>query len=770
MKHLKRITALILATLLLSVCLPALAAPTYWGYDDYDTFENPGADEITSFPTTLTKISDKEYSMVSETEAGKMTITLWETNWGTFNLWKWNLVDKNGTTHTFLPGGTDLEYVYRTSITPKGTTYFTGGNHGNEALVSLNFYNGETGAKISLSNGQSVTVNELHIIEQTKLLYFPDANGDSVGDYINKNQSYTANDVFANVTRKYTVTGPQVRLNVDLDYVKEVYHGVSYTCMFPIAKKYGLYADMYDKDGKFVRTVETAEIGKADYSGPMNSGNKATRAILYGKNDSQYQFDIHINTYEDSLESQRNSFLTAFWDMNTTQNKLYFSKGDNTNLVKYEAGKQVHTECVWQFVYDPEGREPTIKDDENTESPAENLLSGKDYEISVTNDNPGSKEYNTSYLADLTDGVAATTFNASDDSWFAFSAYLPNIDTATKVGSVTVKLDGLHKIEKLRAHLFNNVAGMGVKAPKAAAVYGIVDGKEVKICDFTNIPSDDVKAYWITAEGSGVITDTLIFKFTLDGGFMYLNEIEAYGKEYDPDAPVNLALDKDYTISGCGTTYPPYTANLTDGNAATTISYDEKWFTFYNNGSDNSVINAPGGIGSIIINLEDIYDITSVKVNTIDLQGDSGIRGPKSMKVYLSDDGESWGNAIALTIPTSEKGVSYAIEGAINGKAQYVKLEVELNGIFAFFNEIEVYGKEVQSTDPDPDPEYTLGDVNADGAINQYDYILVKRHYFGTRILNDAEMKPADVNSDTKVDQYDYILICRHYFGTYVIG
>ena len=63
-----------------------------------------------------------------------------------------------------------------------------------------------------------------------------------------------------------------------------------------------------------------------------------------------------------------------------------------------------------------------------------------------------------------------------------------------------------------------------------------------------------------------------------------------------------------------------------------------------------------------------------------------------------------------------------------------------------------------------------LGDVNSDGAINQYDYILVKRHYFGTRYLTETEMLPADVNKDGKVDQYDYILICRHYFGTYVIG
>ena len=599
----KRTLSLVLCALMCATAIPfALAANEYWGYDDYDTFENPETSELSSHPTTLKKISDKEYHMISETEAGTTTITLYETAWGTFNLAKWYLKDKSGVTHTFVGGSTDLEYVYRTSLTSNGTAYFTGGNHGNEAFISLNFYNGENGEKITLSNGQSVNVNILHIIEETKLLYIPDYNGDSIGDYDDKTKdSYTADDVFANVTRKYTVTGPQVRLNVDLDYVKEVYHGVSYTCMFPVAKKYGLYADMFDKDGNMLRTVETAEIGKADYSGPMNSGNKATRALIYGKNNSQYQFDIHINTYEDSLESQRNAFLTAFWDMNTDSNKLYFSKGDTT-FVKYPVGKQVHTECVWQFIYDPAGREPTLDDEEKEPSaPEDNLARGRDYTISVTNDDPGAPEYNTYYAANLTDGVAATDFNASNNSWFAFSAYKPNIING--VGSVTVKLDKSYEITKLRAHLFNNVAGMGVKPPKSASAYALVDGSEVKLCDFENIVSEDIVDYWISAQAEGIITDTVIFKFTLDGGFMYLNEIEVHGKTADESKPEGL-----------------------------------------------------------------------------------------------------------------------------------------------------------------------LGDVNDDGKIDQYDYILVKRHYFETRILTEDEALRADVNKDNKVDQYDYILIARHYFGTFVIG
>ena len=79
-------------------------------------------------------------------------------------------------------------------------------------------------------------------------------------------------------------------------------------------------------------------------------------------------------------------------------------------------------------------------------------------------------------------------------------------------------------------------------------------------------------------------------------------------------------------------------------------------------------------------------------------------------------------------------------------------------------------------TEPEPEippvvePEIKLGDVNNDGTIDQFDYLLVKRHYFGTRLLTDDELPRADVNVDGTIDQFDYILISRHYFGSYVIG
>ena len=99
--------------------------------------------------------------------------------------------------------------------------------------------------------------------------------------------------------------------------------------------------------------------------------------------------------------------------------------------------------------------------------------------------------------------------------------------------------------------------------------------------------------------------------------------------------------------------------------------------------------------------------------------------------------------------------------GVIENLALYYDGKLIASGYTLFVGTEVVY--------PDPIPS-NVGDVNNDQLVNQYDYILVKRHYFGTRTLSDAELDAADVNRDQKVDQYDYILICRHYFGTYKIA
>lgn len=68
-----------------------------------------------------------------------------------------------------------------------------------------------------------------------------------------------------------------------------------------------------------------------------------------------------------------------------------------------------------------------------------------------------------------------------------------------------------------------------------------------------------------------------------------------------------------------------------------------------------------------------------------------------------------------------------------------------------------------------PNAQSLLGDVDGDGNIGIYDYILASRSYFGTITLEEKAFLRADVNQSGNVDQYDYILIKRHHFGTYFI-
>ncbi len=62
-----------------------------------------------------------------------------------------------------------------------------------------------------------------------------------------------------------------------------------------------------------------------------------------------------------------------------------------------------------------------------------------------------------------------------------------------------------------------------------------------------------------------------------------------------------------------------------------------------------------------------------------------------------------------------------------------------------------------------------LGDINGDVDIDAADYILVKRHIIGNKLLTEAQVKRADINGDGEVDAADYILIKRHIIGNKLI-
>ncbi len=509
--------------------------PEYWGFNDYKRVNQVGApEEIKAHPTKVTKVSEKKYSMSCETDAGTLTITLEERPWGCFNLWSWKLVDKDGKTHTFAVGATDFEYVHQPT-TPKGTTVWSGGNHGNEAFLSLDLYNAETEKKLELKVGESVTVNSLHVIEKTKLLWFPDDNGDSIGDYNNKNMTYTDDDVYAEMVRKYTFTGPQVKLNVDYKYVKDCNMGRSYSCMFPISKKYGIWCQMYNNAGELVKAIETSRIGKADYSGPHNEGNAATRALVYGFNDPRYQFDIRVTTFEDSCNNHTsdNDYMTSFWDMNTSDNKLYFTKFHQSKKRLITAGTEFHTESIWLFNYVenatlPDGSIFEDKDNQEVEMKGKLVSSNLEYTLSGQ---LGTGFGN--YTAKLTDGKYSESLTY-DSNWFSFfnNPSLPTdqLNTENGIGYLIIDLGEEKDLTTVRAHICNG-GESGIQAPLAASVAISSDGEN--FTEVASLPIDDYERaiYWSGADISGKKGRYVKFIFQPNGLFVFLNEVEVYAAE-----------------------------------------------------------------------------------------------------------------------------------------------------------------------------------------------------------------------------------------------
>ncbi|MBR5779534.1 MAG: hypothetical protein IKY21_02780 [Clostridia bacterium] len=223
----------------------------------------------------------------------------------------------------------------------------------------------------------------------------------------------------------------------------------------------------------------------------------------------------------------------------------------------------------------------------------------------------------------------------------------------------------------------------------------------------------------------------------------------------DPDAPVNVALDKKYEISGIGNR-ESYYGNITDGSAVMNLNGDnhKNWFGFYHNG-DNPT-NAPDKVGYFIIDLEKVYDIDTIKVGLI--QNVSwGIAGPAGVKAYGSLDGETF-EEIGTFEFSLEDGVGIWTEIAAEAKAQYVKIEVTLAGTFAFVNEVEVYGEEVPE---EPKPEISGWGAGVEvmtdgytglGEITGYENNNDKIYGFGNNLLVKAEYDFTITITESKFD------------------
>lgn len=62
-----------------------------------------------------------------------------------------------------------------------------------------------------------------------------------------------------------------------------------------------------------------------------------------------------------------------------------------------------------------------------------------------------------------------------------------------------------------------------------------------------------------------------------------------------------------------------------------------------------------------------------------------------------------------------------------------------------------------------------LGDLDGNGKINAFDYMLAKKYVLRTVSLTEEQKKAADINGNGKVDAMDYAFIKKHVLGTYKI-
>ncbi len=307
-------------------------------FADMDTTDN--ITELASYDMTLKRTAQTTYSITCMTEAGELLLTIYKTNWGTYNLGKWELTETDGKKQTFVSGSTDWEYVYRVASSATASWVWSGGNHDNEQMRSLTFYDGTTNEEIELAVGGSKAVTSLKVVEETSLYWGDPANG------------YSEDEHYADTVRTYTIVGPQIRLAVDYTYVKDAYYyDASYTCMFPINKKYGLYCAFLDGE-ELLHVAETFKVGDASYNGAFHGNAASDRCIMWGYDGMEkYKFDVRVLTPETSTNNFNNTMKVAFWDMNTGSNKLYFSKYGSTRE-KVASGSEIHTECMWTFYID----------------------------------------------------------------------------------------------------------------------------------------------------------------------------------------------------------------------------------------------------------------------------------------------------------------------------------------------------------------------------------------------------------------------------------
>lgn len=290
-------------------------------------------DTSTNTGVTVYKKSEKTIDIYFSMSDGKDSFIRFENKSnGTWNLRGWYLSRDNqipSQKATLLAGSTsDWEYVLRVANKVNGSYQFSGGSHGNEILQSFKLLDNEKGMDFSLNIGQKVHVSNLKIIEDTYL-------------------TMSGSKKYASVKRTYIISPSKIDLYTEYNFISDVYVGTSYVCMIPITKTYG----------RNIKIVDTGNVYRAPASGNTLStdefsnyiGKEKTLSVeMWGDHNPSYRCIVGIEN-EDMVDRFQNELKVFYWDINTTTNKLYFSKYDNEDYTLISKGTKWSNHAFWEY-------------------------------------------------------------------------------------------------------------------------------------------------------------------------------------------------------------------------------------------------------------------------------------------------------------------------------------------------------------------------------------------------------------------------------------
>ena len=209
---------------------------------------------------------------------------------------------------------------------------------------------------------------------------------------------------------------------------------------------------------------------------------------------------------------------------------------------------------------------------------------------------------------------------------------------------------------------------------------------------------------------STTFVDARYVKFSIDpcsfGGFVAVDEVEVSGALIDGNYEQtyeNLVSGLEHTsTTGTEKGALTYIADITDGIAKNDSTADS-WFGLRSSSLDATNANTVNDCAELIFDLADVYDISGARIHLRNYTA-NGICPPKSLKLFVSDDGVNYDESATFVVDTTD-GIYYwaTLENADGLVGRYVKIAVEMNadksnggGGWVFLNEIEVYGEEYE--------------------------------------------------------------------------